>query len=54
MATAVLTNPATNATWVNAFILVGSLIFMAGLAISAYFLPQWRVLHVAVRRIRVR
>jgi hypothetical protein len=35
-----------NATWVNASILVGSLMFMCALAVSAFFEPQWRVLHV--------
>jgi hypothetical protein len=38
--------PAANPKWVNASILVGSLIFISALTISAYFEPQWRVLHV--------
>ena len=41
-----LGKPVANARWVDRSILVGSLIFMSGLAISAYFGPQWRVLHV--------
>jgi hypothetical protein len=41
-----LSKPVANAPWVDTSILVGSLIFMSGLAISAYFAPQWRVLHV--------
>lgn len=41
-----LSKPVGNATWVDTSILVGSLIFMSALAISAYFGPQWRVLHV--------
>lgn len=36
----------TNARWVNASIVVGSVMFMLGLAVSAFFAPQWRVLHV--------
>jgi len=45
MATAALSKPAGNPTWIDSSILVGSFIFMSALAISAYFLPQWRVLH---------
>jgi hypothetical protein len=35
----------TNATWINVCILVGSVMFIIVLAVSALFLPQWRVLH---------
>jgi len=44
--TAALSKPVANATWINTSILVGSLIFMSALAISAFFAPQWRVLHL--------
>jgi hypothetical protein len=46
MTVAAPTKPATNAAWINAFILVGSVMFLCALAVSAIFLPQWRVLHV--------
>jgi len=46
MATAALSRAGTNAMWINASIFIGSLIFIFALAISAYFEPQWRVLHV--------
>lgn len=46
MTTAVLSKPAAGATWINASILVGSVMFAIALAVSAYFEPQWRVLHV--------
>jgi len=46
MTTAALSRPATNATWINTFIVIGSLMFIVALAVSALFAPQWRVLHV--------
>ena len=46
MTTAALSKPVAAPTWINASILVGSLIFMFALAISAYFESQWRVLHL--------
>lgn len=36
----------TNARWINVSIIVGSVMFVIALAVSAIFLPQWRVLHV--------
>jgi len=36
---------AINATWINTCILVGSGIFVFGLAVSAVFAPEWRLLH---------
>ena len=45
MTTPAQTEPATNATWINACILVGSGIFVLGLVVSAVFAPEWRVLH---------
>jgi hypothetical protein len=45
MPTPAVTEPANNPTWIDASILVGSAIFIFALAISAYFEPQWRVLH---------
>lgn len=36
----------TNARWINTSIIVGSLMFMFALAVSAIFAPQWRALHV--------
>jgi hypothetical protein len=35
----------TNATWINVCILVGSGIFVFGLAVAAVFAPEWRLLH---------
>ena len=46
MTTATLAKPATDPKWINPSIAVGSLIFIFALAVSAYFEPQWRVLHV--------
>jgi hypothetical protein len=46
MTTATLATPATDPKWINPSIVVGSLIFIFALAVSAYFEPQWRVLHV--------
>jgi len=46
MTTSVLARPATGAKWINASIAVGSAIFILALAMSAFFEPQWRVLHV--------
>ena len=46
MTTTVLTRPATDAKWINASIVTGSAIFIFALAVSAFFAPQWRVLHV--------
>jgi hypothetical protein len=45
MTTTVLTRPATDAKWINASIVIGSTIFIFALAVSAFFAPQWRVLH---------
>ncbi len=45
MATTVLTRPATDTKWINASIVIGSTIFIFALAVSAFFAPQWRVLH---------
>jgi hypothetical protein len=45
MTASALTKPADDATWINASILVGSLIFVFALTVSAFFEPQWRVLH---------
>jgi hypothetical protein len=39
------TKPATNATWVNACILLGSGVVVIGLVVSAVFAPEWRILH---------
>ena len=36
----------TNARWINVSIIVGSVMFIMALAVSAIFLPQWRALHV--------
>jgi hypothetical protein len=36
----------TNARWINVSIVVGSVMFIIALAVSAIFLPQWRALHV--------
>ena len=41
-----LSKPVANPAWVNRSILVGSLMFISALSISAFFAPQWRVLHV--------
>jgi hypothetical protein len=38
--------PATNATWINTFIVAGSVMFIVALAVSALFAPQWRILHL--------
>jgi hypothetical protein len=35
----------TNARWINAFILIGSGIFVFGLTVSAIFASEWRMLH---------
>jgi hypothetical protein len=43
--TVVLTEHATNARWINAFILFGSGIFVFGLTVSAIFASDWRMLH---------
>jgi len=45
MTTTALSRPSADAIWINAFIAVGSLIFVCALATSAYFEPQWRTLH---------
>ena len=45
MTTSVLSRPATDARWINASIAIGSVIFIFALAVSAFFEPQWRVLH---------
>ncbi len=37
----------TNSRWINASVIAGSVMFCLALAVSAIFLPQWRVLHVA-------
>ena len=36
----------TNARWINVSIIVGSVMFIIALAVSAFFAPQWRTLHV--------
>jgi len=36
----------TNAKWINLFIIVGAVMFIIALAVSATFEPQWRALHV--------
>jgi hypothetical protein len=41
----VLTKHPTNARWINAFILIGSGIFVFGLTVSAIFASEWRMLH---------
>jgi hypothetical protein len=46
MTTSVLARPARAAKWINTSIVVGSAIFVFGLAVAAIFAPQWRVLHV--------
>jgi hypothetical protein len=46
MITAALSRPTTGVTWINVFIVVGSAMFAVALAVSAYFEPQWRMLHV--------
>jgi len=35
-----------NATWIRASIIAGSAMFVFALAVSAFFAPQWRALHV--------
>ena len=35
-----------NATWIKASIIAGSAMFIFALAVSAFFAPQWRALHV--------
>ena len=35
----------TNPTWINALVVVGSVMFCLCLAVAAIFAPQWRVLH---------
>jgi len=45
MTTATLARPASS-SWINACILIGSALFVGALAVSAYFEPEWRVLHV--------
>lgn len=37
----------TNARWINASIIIGAAMFVFALAVSAFFLPQWRAMHVA-------
>jgi hypothetical protein len=37
----------TNSRWINVSIIAGSVMFCVALAVSAIFLPQWRVLHMA-------
>jgi hypothetical protein len=46
MTTTALARPAAGAKWINATIFVGSAIFIFALAVSAFFAPEWRVLHV--------
>ncbi len=46
MITTVLDRPVAGAKWINPSIVVGSAIFVSALAVSAFFDPQWRVLHV--------
>jgi hypothetical protein len=36
-----------NPKWIDASVIAGSVMFCLALAVSAIFLPQWRVLHVA-------
>jgi hypothetical protein len=36
-----------NSKWINGSIIAGSVMFGLALAVSAIFLPQWRVLHLA-------
>src|SRR5581483_314867 len=36
----------TNAAWINICIIVGCALFVLGLAVSAFFAPEWRALHV--------
>jgi hypothetical protein len=45
MTTSELTDRANDATWINASVLIGSMMFVFALAVSAFFEPQWRVLH---------
>jgi len=35
-----------NARWIDTSIIVGSVMFMFALAVSAFFAPQWRAMHV--------
>lgn len=46
MTSSVLARPTADAKWINSSIVVGSAIFIFALAVSAFFAPQWRVLHV--------
>jgi hypothetical protein len=43
---AVPAKPDANPRWINTCIIVGSALFVFGLAVSAVFAPEWRVLHV--------
>jgi hypothetical protein len=45
--TAELDTRTGNARWIDTSIIVGAVVFMLALAVSAIFAPQWRALHVA-------
>ena len=45
MTTIVASKPIAGAKWINASIVLGSAVFVLALAVSAFFEPQWRVLH---------
>ena len=46
MTTSTQAKPTVSATWINVCIIAGCAMFVLGLAVSAFFAPEWRALHV--------